>query len=175
MNQHTIKWILFTVLAMTVPAMFFLFVVVMFVPAAFFVAGIGYVLPKLFTAGHAAESLSFIVLLGVHALFYAALYYGVSVVIARGICLMKARPARISAVTLLCLAAVMLTQFPVYGGGGHGPMHWYTLAQLAAEVNNSYGSGSVPFLYGTAALLISGLLISNWRRKYRSRPAGGRR
>ena len=71
MEYRTIKWIIFTVLALTAPAMLFLVMAVMFVPAVFFVAGIFYVIPKAFVSAHTSESLSFIAILGIHTLVYA--------------------------------------------------------------------------------------------------------
>lgn len=91
MDYRSIKWIIFTGLSLTAPAMLFLVMAVMFMPAIFFVAGIGYVIPKAFSPGHASESLAFIVILGIHALIYAGLYYGVSVLFAKAITLIKKR------------------------------------------------------------------------------------
>jgi hypothetical protein len=159
MNYRSIKWIIFTVLSLTVPTLFFLFVVVMFVPAIFFVAGVGYVIPKVFTSGHFGESLGFIAILGVHALIYFGLYYGVSVIVAKLISLIKGRLIRNSIVVAICSGLVFLTQFPVYGSGGHGPMYWYTLSQLFGELNKSYGTGAVQIVYGAAILLLFGILL----------------
>jgi hypothetical protein len=79
MDYRSIKWIIFTGLSLTAPAMLFFVMAVMFMPAIFFVAGIGYVIPKALSPGHFGESLSFIVILGIHALVYAGLYYVVSI------------------------------------------------------------------------------------------------
>lgn len=32
---------------------------------------------------------------------------------------------------------VVLTQFPVYGAGSHGPMKWLTLRQFLGDLNNT--------------------------------------
>ena len=172
MNYQSIKWIIFTALAMTVPAMLFLVMAVMFMPAVFFIAGIGYVIPKLFAAGSIGESLSFIVILGVHALVYTAIYYGISVAVAKLIGLIKSRAARWIAVVAVCLALGAIALFPVYGGGGHGPMYWYTLAGFLADVNRSYGTGSAQMVYGAAVCLLSVCLLRQYRRNHRSRLRG---
>lgn len=159
MNYRSVKWIIFTALSLTVPTLFFLFVVVMFVPAIFFVAGIGYVIPKVFTSGHFGESLGFIAILGVHGLIYFGLYYGVSVILAKLISLIKWRLVKTCLVATICLGLVFLTQFPVYGGGGHGPTYQYTLSQLFDELNKSYGTGAVQIVYGAALILLLGILL----------------
>ena len=63
MNYRSIKWIIFTALSLTAPAMLFLVMAVMFMPAIFFVAGIVYMIPKAFAPGHTGETLSFIIIL----------------------------------------------------------------------------------------------------------------
>lgn len=135
MNYRTIKWIIFTALSLTFPTLFFLFVAVMFVPAIFFVAGIGYVIPKVFTSGHFGESLGFIAILGVHGLIYFGSYFVVSVIVAKLISLIKKGLIRNCLVVAICSGLVFLTQFPIYGGGGHGPTYQYTLSQLFGELN----------------------------------------
>jgi hypothetical protein len=158
MNYRSIKWILFTALSLTVPTVLFLFVVVMFVPAIFFVAGIGYVFPKVFTSGHFGESLGYIAILGVHALIFFGLHYGVSVIVAKLTSLIKKPLARNCIVAAICSGLVFLARFPIYGGGGHGPVYWYTLSQLFDELNKSYGTGAVQIVYGAAILLLLGIL-----------------
>ncbi|MFH1076583.1 MAG: hypothetical protein V1753_07055, partial [Pseudomonadota bacterium] len=119
-NYRSIKWIIFTTLSLTIPAMFFLFMAVMFMPAVFLVAGIGYVIPKLFISGYATESLWFIAILSTHVLVYALLYYGISVIVANAITMIKNWVARLGTLVALSLGLVFMTQFPIYGGGGHG-------------------------------------------------------
>jgi hypothetical protein len=142
MDYRSIKWTIFTVLSLIAPAMLFLVMAVMFMPAIFFVAAIGYMIPKAFNPGHTAESLSFIVIFGIHALVYAGLYYGVSVVLAKAITLIK--------------------------GGGHGPMRWYPLSKLLGDFNKSYGTGTVEIVYGTAILLLCGIVLIRKLKKNRS-------
>ena len=159
MDYRTIKWIIFTALALTAPAMIFLVMAVMFVPAVFFVAGIFYVIPKAFVSAHTTESLSFIAILGIHTLVYAALYYAVSVLFAKFITMFKGRWKRNCLTAAFCLGLVILTQFPVYGSGGHGPMRWYTLAELIGDFNKSYGAGTVEMVYGVAIFLFCGIVL----------------
>ena len=94
MDYRSIKWTIFTVLSLTAPAMLFLVMAVVFIPAIFFVGGIVYVIPKAFIPAHTTESLSFIVIFSIHALVYAGLYYGVSVLLAKVITRIKGRVVR---------------------------------------------------------------------------------
>jgi hypothetical protein len=112
MDYRSMKWTIFTLLSLTAPAMLFLVMAVMFMPAIFFVAAIGYMIPKALTPGHTAETMSFIVIFGIHALVYAGLYYGVSVVLAKVITMIKARVVRNSVIAAFCLGLGFLTQFP---------------------------------------------------------------
>jgi len=48
--------------------------VIMFMPAAFFWAGFIYMIPKLFVSGHTAETLSFMIIFGLHVLVYTGIY-----------------------------------------------------------------------------------------------------
>jgi hypothetical protein len=158
MDYRSIKWLIFTALSLTVPALLYLFMAVMVAPAIFFVAGIGYVIPKAFTPGHFRESFWFIVILGVHIFVYFGLYYVLSVILAKLITLIKRRLVRNCLVAIICSGLLFLTQFSVYGGGGHSSVHWYTLAQLFDELNQYYGTGAVQIVYGVAILLFFGIL-----------------
>ena len=153
MSYRTIKWVIFTVLSLTVPALLFLFVVVMLFPAVFFLAGIGYMIPKAFYSGHVGETFNFILIFGIHAFIYFGLYYVISVMMAKAITLVKNIRVRNSIVAVICIGLVSLTQFPIYGGGGHGPMRWYTLNGLIAETNRTYGSGTFQLVYMVAIIL----------------------
>jgi hypothetical protein len=165
MDYRSIKWVIFTGLSLTAPAMLFMVMAVMFMPAIFFVAGIGYVIPKAFSPGHLSESLSFIVILGIHALVYALLYYGVSVLFAKAVTLIKRRLIRNCIVVVFCTGLVFMTQFPIYGGGGHGPIRWHPLSKLLGEFNKSYGAGTVEIVYGAVILLLCGILLIRKLRK----------
>ena len=154
MDYRSIKWIIFTGLSLTAPAMLFMVMAVMFMPAVFFVAGIGYVIPKAFSPGHTGESLSFIVILGIHALVYAGLYYAVSVLFAKAAMLIKRRFVRNCVIAAFCIGLVFMTRFPMYGAGGHGPIRWHPLSELLGEFNKSYGEGTVEIVYGATILLL---------------------
>ncbi len=159
MDYRSIKWIVFTGLSLTAPAMLFLVMAVMFMPAIFFVAGIGYVIPKALSPGHTGESLTFIVILGLHALVYAGTYYGVSVLFAKAVTLIKRRLIRNCIVALFCAGLVFMTRFPIYGSGGHGPMRWHPLSKLLDDFNKSYGAGTVEIVYGASILLLCGAIL----------------
>jgi hypothetical protein len=167
MDYRSIKWIIFTGLSLTAPAMLFLVMAVMFMPAVFFVAGIGYVIPKAFSPGHFGESLSFIVILGIHALVYAGLYYGVSALFAKAVTLIKRRLIRNCIVAVFCIGLVFMTRFPIYGGGGHGPIRWHPLSKLLGEFNKSYGAGTVEMVYGVTILLLCGTILIRKFKKNR--------
>jgi hypothetical protein len=165
MDYRSIKWIIFTGLSLTAPAMLFMVMAVLFMPAVFFVAGIAYVIPKAFSPGHFSESLSFIVILGIHVLVYAGLYYGISVLFAKVVTLIKRQLVRKGIVAVFCVGLVLMTRFPIYGGGGHGPIRWHPLSKLLGEFNQSYGAGTVEIVYGVAILLLGvGLLIQKLKK-----------
>jgi hypothetical protein len=160
MDYRSIKWIIFTGWSLTAPAMLFLVMAVMFMPAIFFVAGIGYVIPRAFSPGHFSESLTFIVILGIHTLVYAGLNYGVSVLFAKAVTLIKRRLIRNCIVAVFCIGFVLMTQFPIYGGEGHGPIRWHPLVKLLGDFNKSYGAGTVEIVYSAAILLFCGILLT---------------
>ena len=128
-------------------------------PAVFSVAGIGYMIQKLFIHGHVKESLSFIVILSLHALVYTGIYYGISVMAAKAITMIKNRMARLYTLVALILGLVFMTQFPIYGSGGHGPIKWLSLTECLIDLNKSYGAGTVQIVYGFAILLCGILLF----------------
>ena len=160
------KWILFSVLLLTVPAMLFLVQAVIFLPAIFFVAGIIVAISKMFS-GKFGEPLTFVAFLGVHLLVYMGIFYGVSVGLAKGISMIRSGKARNIIVSIVALGLGALTQLPVYGGGGHGPIRWMP---LSAALGKGYGANAVPIVYIPAILVVSLLLII--RRHQRARPVG---
>jgi hypothetical protein len=167
LNYHSIKWILFTVMMLTVPSLLFLVMVIMFMPAIFFMAGMVYVIPKLFAPGHATESLSFIIMLGGHGLLFAGIYYVIAILMAKTILRLKSPVARLSVLSIICISLGLLTILPVYGGGGHGPMRWQTLAGFFNELNMTYGGGAIPVIYGVSLLLlVVYLLLKNRKPKH---------
>ena len=165
MSYGFIKWTLFTVIILTVPTLFFLVQVVMFFPAVFFAAGIFYVIPKAF-AGSMGESLAFIGIMGVHALVYGAVFYGLAALLAKLISLVPSRAGKTVPLAVIVLGLVGLTFFPLYGGAGHGPSYWMPLLELFAEINRDYGAYTVPIVYGTAILLPGAIWL--WRKRRRA-------
>jgi len=159
MSLGSIKWIIFVALSLTVPAMFFLVQVVMFIPAIFFVAGMAVVIPKIFSPGHTTEPLWFMIFLGAHALIYAVVYYVVAVLCAKAVIRIKGKLARNVVLGIFFLGLLYLAQQPVYGSGGHGPMRWHTLIGLLADLNKSYGTGTVEIVYGSAILLLCVIIL----------------
>ena len=87
---------------------------------------------------------------------------------AKAITLVKNIRVRNSIVAVICIGLVSLTQFPIYGGGGHGPMRWYTLTGLIAETNRTYGSGTFQLVYAVTIILLIGILMFPKIRKYRT-------
>jgi hypothetical protein len=67
--------------------------------------------------------------------------------------------ARNGELTFICFALMVMSQFPVYGSGRHGPMRWYPLWELFADLNRSYGAGSVEIVYGSTILLFCGIFL----------------
>ncbi len=166
-NYRSIKWIIFTILSLTIPAMLFLVMAVMFMPAVYFVVGIGSVISKLFKPGPANESLVFIAILGIHVLVYAGIYYGISVMVAKAITLIKNRVARLSTLLAFCLGLVLMTQFRIYGSGGESRIKWVSLTEILTDMNKSYGAGIVPIVYGTAICLCLILLFRKPKKHFR--------
>lgn len=168
MNYRTITWTVFTALFLTAPAMLFLIQVVFFIPAIFLLAGFVYVIPKAFVPGHTGESLAFMAFLGIHLLIHAALFYGIAVLVAKAISLTSRPRVRIAAVVTVCAGLAGLTLLPVYGGGGHGPMHWVTLPNALSDLNGSYGKGTVLLVYGLALCVAGGILLVRHFRSHRN-------
>ena len=131
---------------------------VMFVPAVFFVGGIGYVIPKLFIPKSNGESFAFILIMGIHLLVYIGIYYGISVLLAKVISPIKGWLGKISIILVLGSSLAFMTQFRIYGGGGHGPIRWRTLFELSTELNRSYGAGTVQIVYGATIIILCGFL-----------------
>jgi hypothetical protein len=170
LTYRAIKWTLFVALFATAPAILFLVQVVFVIPAIFFLAGIVYVVPKAVVPGHTGESLAFIAFLAVSALLHAGVFYLVAVVLAKPISWLPWRAARVAAVGVACAGLLALALSPVYGGGGHGPMHWATLPEAIAELDRGYGPATVWIVYGSAAAVVGGILLARrWRVRRRQR------
>lgn len=166
MDYSEAKWILFSVLLLTVPAMLFLVQAVIFLPAIFFVAGTIVAISKMFS-GKFGEPLAFVAFLGVHLLVYMGIFYGISVGLAKGISIIRSGKARNIIVSIVALGLGALTQLPVYGGGGHGPIRW---GSLSAAIGKGYGPNPVLIVYIPAILVVVSLLVL--RRHKKSKSAG---
>ena len=165
MSPVLIKWTLFTALLLTVPVLLFLVQAFLFLPAIFLAAGVVVVVPKLFAPGHAAESVWFLLFLGVHLLVYAGLYYLLSLLAAKAIALIKPPAGWLIATTLVLAGLLVVTFLPVYGGGGHGPAAWGPLSHLFAEINRDYGRHAAVLVYGATFVCFAAvLLVRRWRR-----------
>lgn len=165
MSYSTIKWTILVALLLTVPAMLFLVQVVMFFPAIFFVAGIIFMVPKAIIHSKSTETLWFIVIFGIHFLVYFGIYYLVSIIVAKLISIIKSSNVKKIIVVIILAALVIITQLPVYGGGGHGPIEWVTLTEMLGDVNKSYGKGAVITVYGCTVLLIVSIFLLRRRKK----------
>jgi hypothetical protein len=166
MNRLTIRWILFVVMFLTLPSMLFMVQAVMFIPAVFYVGGIFYMVYKLFLWGNFGETSVFILFVGVHLVVYFVLFIVIASVLATLISMIPSQIARLVAIALLCCAMVVATFFPVYGGGGHGPIEWVTLPELIETVERDYGSGSTLAVYGGTLVAIAALVgFRRWRRR----------
>jgi len=166
MSYSTIKWTIFIALLLTVPAMFFLVQVVMFFPAIFFVAGIMFMVPKALIHLK-TETLWFIAIFGIHILVYFGIYYLVSIIVAKLISIIRSDTFEKIVVGAILLVLVVITQLPVYGSGGHGPIEWVTLSEFLTDLNKSYGKFTVITVYGCTVLFIGFFIF--WRRNIHRR------
>jgi hypothetical protein len=170
MHYRSIKWLVFTTLFLTAPAMLFLVMSVMFMPAVLFTAGLVVVIQKLISGGPAGESLTFIVLLGIHIFIYTCAYYGLAALLARLLVRIRNTAVRTLLALALCGSLMSVALLPVYGSGGHGPMRWLPLAAFLEEINRSHGPHSTVLVY-VAGLLAIGVVgvLKDARRKPRPR------
>ena len=162
MSYLTIKWTIFVALFLTVPAMLFLVQAVIFFPAIFFLAGIVFMVPKALIHLGSYDTLTFLVIFVIHLLVYFGIYYLVSVIAAKLISLIHSANVKKIIVATILAGLVILTQLPVYGGGGHGPIKWVTLSEFLTDLNKSYGKFTVVGVYGCTALLIASFIF--WRK-----------
>ena len=165
MSYHTIKWILFTALFLTVPAMLFLVQAVMFFPAIFFAAGILYMIPKtiIHLGGH--DTIPFMIIFLIHLAIYFVIFYLISVIAAKVISKIPSANVKNIIVGIILAGLLILTQFPVYGAGGHGPMKWVNLQEFMADINKMYGSFTALGVYGFTAAIIACVLFLRRHRK----------
>ncbi len=168
LSRPAITWILFTALMLFPPSVLFLLVVIMFMPSVFFVAGVIYMIPKLFVSGHTAETLSFMLIFGLHALIYTGIYYVLARLLATGIMKLRSNAGKICAVIMLLIGLGSVTLLPIYGGGGHGPIRWRTLVALLQELSRSYGEISLLMVYAFSIALLGSYLFvmrKKWQNK----------
>ena len=93
------------------------------------------------------------------SLVYTVIYYGISVILAKAVAMIKNRVARLCTLVALILSLIFITQFRVYGSGGEGPIKWISLTEILIDINKSYGAGTVQIVYGTAICLCLILLF----------------
>ena len=145
--------------------MLFLVQVVMFFPAILFIAGIIIMIPKALIRSSSTETLWFIAIFGIHFLVYAGIFYLVSALVAKLISIIQSANVKKIILAFILVALVILTQLPVYGAGGHGPIEWGTLNELLIDLNKSYGKGAAITVYGCTALLICSYLFWQYKIK----------
>ena len=163
MDYTSIKWILFVALLLTVPAVLFMIQVVFFIPAAFFLAGMIAGMTKLWS-GSVGETAIFIAFFGVHLLVFGSLYYGIAVLLAKGVSAMSSPAVRAAIVVTLVLGLGTLTQLPIYGGGGHQPVKW---GPLSAVIQPEYGPAAIPLVY-IPIIAVSAVLLTRRHRHMRN-------
>ena len=171
MSQKTIRWTLLVAMFLTLPSLLFLIQVVMLFPAIFFVAGIVYMVPKSLVGLRLGEMLGYIAFFGVHIAVYFGIFFTISAILARLISLIPNAVVRYASVAALCSAMAILTLFPVYGAGGHGPMKWVTWAGMVEEIERTYGSGSTILVYGGTFVAIVAVVVFRWWRREHPRSA----
>jgi hypothetical protein len=165
MRQRTIMWTLLLAMFLTLPTMLFLVQAVMFIPAIFYVAGILYMIPKALTSGSLGEMLTFLLFFGVHLGVYFVIYYVIGAILAKLISLFPNAFARHASVVALCAAMVAVMFFPVYGGGGHGPIQWETFGRVVQELERDYGRGATLIIYGGTLVVIGAIVGFKWWRR----------
>ncbi|NIT13827.1 MAG: hypothetical protein GTN99_06200 [Candidatus Dadabacteria bacterium] len=119
-------------------------------------------IPKAIIHLGAYDTLPFILIFGIHLLIYSVIYYLVSVILAKLISIIQSSDIKKIILGSILAGLIIITQLPVYGGGGHGPMEWVKLSEFLVELNKSYGKFTVIAVYGCTVLLIISLLY--WRR-----------
>ena len=142
--------------------MLFLVQAVIFFPAIFFLAGIVFMVQKTLINLGSHDTLTFLVIFVIHLLIYFGIYYLISVIAAKLISIIRSANVKKIIVATILAGLVIITQLPVYGGGGHSPIKWVTLSEFLADLNKSYGKFTVIAVYGCTALLIASSIF--WRK-----------
>lgn len=164
MDYTAIKWIVFVMLLLTVPAVLFLIQVVFFVPAIFFLAGMIGMVAKV-SSGNLGELGVSIAFFGVHLFVFGGLYYGLSALVAKVISAVTSPAVRAAIVATLMLGLGALILMPIYGGGGHQPVKWVTLFSL---LEPSYGPAAIPLVYVPSIAIVAVLLARRHLKIHRT-------
>jgi len=170
LSEKTFRLILFVALLLTAPALLFLVQAFLVVPPVFLLAWLLYMLKKSVVSGFGMENLTFIAFFLIHLLVFGGLYWLLALVLGKVAKLVPRGAPRTALLIALLAGLAGLTQLPIYGGGGHGPARLGPLQHLLAELERSYGSGSMLAAYLTAAGLLGAMLA--WRR-WRNGKRGG--
>ncbi|MDH5276829.1 MAG: hypothetical protein OEW88_10425, partial [Gammaproteobacteria bacterium] len=148
------RWLLWLSLLHTLPAPFFLFVVIGTVPAAgLLAAGVA----GLFAGDR--EGLAMGAVLGVQGTGYAVLYFLVAWLLEFLLRRLRAVPLRSGVLAILVAAMFAATLAPIYGSGGHGVERWTNLPGLLSEfAAPPVGPWLAPY-FGALGLVLAGLLV----------------
>jgi len=161
MSYRAIKWIIFWALFLTVPSMLFMVQAVIFLPAIFFIGGLFVSLSKIPQQG-ISEPIIFVVFLGAHLLVYFAVYYIISILLAKAVSRIRSINLRHITVFSILICLGILTLLPIYGGGGHGPIRW---GSLLSAVGKDYGTKALIIIYLPAIILP--VIVSIFHRRKR--------
>jgi len=115
LSERAIKWLLFTAMFLTVPVLYFMFVIGGFVPL-WTILVLTLVAP-----------LSF-----VHVMLYAPVFYLVSILLAKGLMRMPNSQRTIAFVTI-CALLIGVTFLPIYGVS-HGKPQYQTLYRMTLDL-----------------------------------------
>lgn len=103
MGERTMRWLLFGVMVLTVPAVYFLFVVAGFLPVVY-VVWLTRLDPSLWLPNV------------IHVVIWGAIFYGIAWLAARGLVRLP-QWARFSALALVIAGLVWVAMQPIYGVG----------------------------------------------------------
>lgn len=170
-REFLIRHALFLALVLIAPALVFLIQVVFIIPTALIPTGIVYMFLKMADSGLRMESLWISLFFGLHALIFIGLYWMLAWLLARLLASRAALALRLTLAGLVAGALIRVALLPVYGGGGHGPMHLSPLPEFLGSLIRQYDlRGLVAALITLAALALLPPLWRVWRRR-RSRAA----
>ncbi len=148
------RWLLWLSLLHTLPAPFFLFVVVGTVPAAGLLAG---GVAGLFAGDR--QGLAMGAVLGAQGAGYAALYFLVAWLAEFLLRRLRAVPLRSGVLAILVAAMFAASLAPIYGSGGHGAEQWTNLpGLLEGFAAPPVGAWLAPY-FGALGVVLAGLLV----------------